>query len=401
MLEFALQLGEKFVSLGNRRVQNFDRYPLPRAGQIETILIQGVEYGAHAAMPQHSPNPVASTQQVADRHFPSDFCRGGARNRYCLSGRRHGGRRHGSRSNDGWHHGRRFDRGAHGGRRNRTWSKSGWLARGRRDRTWRDGGWLNRGWCNRFGCSHAWGVSLRVRLHMPVAVECRALEAGFDRVEEVCLYLSAVEILVQQRQDFPTLIRVCLGLLVHRIQKCVRRANTARQGIQPQQSRTFGPRARLRPAGRLCPSRHIANPRVIRPQDLMTGDDTEDSGSCVSCYFYNPLSHCYARATRDRQSTSREWGLPVGPARGDNCRGRRRCRVKRRSSSLEPWKGTTQSVENARPKSFRRSYGPCLRRRSQIPAPFRSRVSNNDLPRSSISRAQCAARWDRETPAAR
>jgi len=39
MLEFALQLGEKFVSLGNRRMQNFDRYPLPRAGQIEAILI--------------------------------------------------------------------------------------------------------------------------------------------------------------------------------------------------------------------------------------------------------------------------------------------------------------------------------------------------------------------------
>ncbi len=73
VLEFALQLGEKFVSLGNRRMENFDRYPLPGAGPIDAILVDGVEHGAHAAVPEYSPYPIAATQHVADRHFPSDF----------------------------------------------------------------------------------------------------------------------------------------------------------------------------------------------------------------------------------------------------------------------------------------------------------------------------------------
>ena len=80
MLEFALQLGEKLVPLGNRRMQNLDRYPLPGAGHIEAILVYGVEHGAHAAMmPQYSPYPIAATQHIADRHFPPDFsCFGAA-----------------------------------------------------------------------------------------------------------------------------------------------------------------------------------------------------------------------------------------------------------------------------------------------------------------------------------
>src|SRR5258708_2204401 len=73
VLEFALQLGEKFVSLGNRRMENFDRYPLPGGGPIDAILVDGVEHGAHAALPEYSPYPIAATQHVADRHFPSDF----------------------------------------------------------------------------------------------------------------------------------------------------------------------------------------------------------------------------------------------------------------------------------------------------------------------------------------
>src|SRR5258708_12660368 len=81
VLEFALQLGEKFVSLGNRRMENFDRYPLPGARQIEAILVYGVEHGAHAAVPEYSPYSVAATQHIADRHFPSDFTRCGARGR--------------------------------------------------------------------------------------------------------------------------------------------------------------------------------------------------------------------------------------------------------------------------------------------------------------------------------
>jgi hypothetical protein len=79
MLEFALQFGEKFVSLGNRRMENFDRYPLPGAGPIDAILVDGVEHGAHAAVPEYSPYPIAATQHVADRHFPSDFSQRRAR----------------------------------------------------------------------------------------------------------------------------------------------------------------------------------------------------------------------------------------------------------------------------------------------------------------------------------
>jgi hypothetical protein len=81
MLEFALQLGEKFVALGNRRVQNLDRYPLPRGGQIEAILVDRIEHGAHAAVPQYCPYSIAASQQIADRHLLSDFPFGGARSR--------------------------------------------------------------------------------------------------------------------------------------------------------------------------------------------------------------------------------------------------------------------------------------------------------------------------------
>jgi hypothetical protein len=73
MLEFALQLSEKFVPLGNRRMQKLDRYALPRAGQIEAILIYRIEHSAHAAVPEYCPYSIAATQHIADRYFPADF----------------------------------------------------------------------------------------------------------------------------------------------------------------------------------------------------------------------------------------------------------------------------------------------------------------------------------------
>jgi hypothetical protein len=81
MLEFALQLGEEFVTLGNRRMQNFDRYPLPGGSEIEAILVYCVEHGAHAAVPQYCAYSVAATQHIADRHLPPDFSHCGARSR--------------------------------------------------------------------------------------------------------------------------------------------------------------------------------------------------------------------------------------------------------------------------------------------------------------------------------
>jgi hypothetical protein len=90
-----------------------------------------------------------------------------------------------------------------------------------------------------------------------VAVECRAFESGLQRLKELGLDFSAPIILVEQRQDPPAPIAFPLELIVHRIQKSLWSANTARQGIQPHESCAFTPRARLRPAGRLCLSGHI------------------------------------------------------------------------------------------------------------------------------------------------
>jgi hypothetical protein len=78
-------------------------------------------------------------------------------------------------------------------------------------------------------------------------------------VEEIGLYLSSPVILVEQRQDFPALLAVPLELILHRTQKHLRSANTARKRIQPHQSGpfAFAPGARLWPGGRLCSSVHI------------------------------------------------------------------------------------------------------------------------------------------------
>jgi hypothetical protein len=88
MLELALQLGEKFLPLGNRRMQNFDRYPLARGGHIEAILVDRLEHGAHAALPEHSADSITPTQQIAYRHFLefAGFLKLGARNRWRLPG---------------------------------------------------------------------------------------------------------------------------------------------------------------------------------------------------------------------------------------------------------------------------------------------------------------------------
>jgi hypothetical protein len=107
------------------------------------------------------------------------------------------------------------------------------------------------------GTHGGWRASAQARAHVLVAVECRTFEPGLQRLKELGLDFSAPIILVEQRQDPPALIAVSLELIVHRIQKSFWRANTARQGIQPHESSAFTPRARLRPAGRLCLSGHI------------------------------------------------------------------------------------------------------------------------------------------------
>jgi hypothetical protein len=97
----------------------------------------------------------------------------------------------------------------------------------------------------------------QARGHVFVAVECRAFESGLQRVKQLGLDFSAPIILVEQRQHPPALIAVPLELFVHRAQKSLWSAKTARQGIQPHESSAFTPRARRRPAGRLCLSGHI------------------------------------------------------------------------------------------------------------------------------------------------
>jgi hypothetical protein len=72
---------------------------------------------------------------------------------------------------------------------------------------------------------------------------------------------------------------------MHRTQKSLGSAKTARQGIQPHESSAFTPRARLRPAGRLCLSGHID----IFPsglQDIVTEDNTEDSEQRPKSFFH-------------------------------------------------------------------------------------------------------------------
>jgi hypothetical protein len=80
MLELALQLGEQVLSLGNRGMQHFDGYPLPRVGQIKAIFVDCIEHGAHAAVTQHSPYSVSAAQYIADREF-ADFPGFGPRSR--------------------------------------------------------------------------------------------------------------------------------------------------------------------------------------------------------------------------------------------------------------------------------------------------------------------------------
>jgi hypothetical protein len=98
-------------------------------------------------------------------------------------------------------------------------------------------------------------------------------------VEEIGLYLSTPVILVEQRQDFPTLLAVPLELLLHRRQKHFRSANAARQRIQPHESCpfAFAPSARLWPAGRLRSGVHVDILMSSVPWDLLTQDNTEDS----------------------------------------------------------------------------------------------------------------------------
>jgi len=78
-------------------------------------------------------------------------------------------------------------------------------------------------------------------------------------VEEISLNLSPAVILIEQRQDLPTLFAILLELILHCTQECLSSANAARQRIQPHESSgfTFTAGARLRPAGRLCSSAHI------------------------------------------------------------------------------------------------------------------------------------------------
>jgi hypothetical protein len=71
----------------------------------------------------------------------------------------------------------------------------------------------------------------------------------FNRLEDIGFYLAAAVILVEQRQNFPTLIRVFQELSAHGTHERLGRAITVRQGVEPLHICACTARQRLRPAG--------------------------------------------------------------------------------------------------------------------------------------------------------
>jgi hypothetical protein len=183
-----------------RGAQHLERHAQVRAGQIETVVVGRFEHRAAPAATQFGDEPIATSQQVADRSSTS-----GAAQCVLRPEARRGARR-----------------GARRRSRRRTRCRTG-IGRLRA----RSGG--------------------RVFL----GSESGYFEARFDGLEHLGFDLAAPEILIEEGQHFPIPIAAGLEPIVHRPRKTVRIAAAAGQRVQPLASRVFTAGLRRRPNRRL------------------------------------------------------------------------------------------------------------------------------------------------------